>query len=692
MRLLFIILLFSIRLNATNYYVDAVGGADGNAGTSTGAAWQTISKVNSFQASFVSGDSILFKRGQSFTGTLRLNKDGTSGSRIVYGAYSTGANPIFDGFTTLTSWTSLGSNKYEKTISGQSEWLNMVLVDGVFCPVGRYPNFDPANNGWVDKIDSHTGLTSFVSSTISGYPSFVNGEVVVRKLHWIVDRLRVLSQTSNTVGVRPILTPSGQDPYGINDEWGFFFQNHVNTLDLHKEWSFDSTSNKITMYLSSDPTNYTIRVSNTDTLVDATLMDYIDFVNIDFQGANTIGVFMNSSSNIRWYNCNFNFMGVTAIKAAASDCSTFTIDGCGFTYINGTAIDGNSSNAWTIQNCTVNHIADVRGMSYSGDSQANFASYLGDGTTFKLNNLKNIGYIGLHYVESNILILNNVVDSFCIGRDDGAAFYTYGGSTYSNRKVFWNIVSNGIGDPYGVDPAVAGSSAYGLYTDDATNHITLAYNTVYNVTGAGYHFNGSDSVKIYGNTFYNNYVGFNLNGSQGGASANIVMKKNIFFQTDSAQYVGKVYQTGNAYTNWPGSIDSNWYCRPEWEPASVNSNGYNAGWPPIVHDGGIIEYYDGGLYKYVALANWQSYATNWDDNSQKSPNFVTTSNDTLYVNKTNGSVNTSTGGRMLKDIEGNIYDGSVTLQPFQGLLLFDVGAASGSPDPRGRKMRLKTRY
>ncbi len=47
--------------NATNYYVSNTGN-DGAAGTSTGAAWQTIAKVNA--SSFSPGDSILFKCGE----------------------------------------------------------------------------------------------------------------------------------------------------------------------------------------------------------------------------------------------------------------------------------------------------------------------------------------------------------------------------------------------------------------------------------------------------------------------------------------------------------------------------------------------------------------------------------------------------------------------------------------------------
>ncbi|MFC4776773.1 choice-of-anchor Q domain-containing protein [Paenibacillus sp. GCM10023252] len=80
----------------TIYYVDDVGGNDGNSGTSTGSAWKTISKVNSI-TSFQPGDQILFKRGGTFAGALQPKGSGSSGSPIKIGAYGSGSLPLIDG-------------------------------------------------------------------------------------------------------------------------------------------------------------------------------------------------------------------------------------------------------------------------------------------------------------------------------------------------------------------------------------------------------------------------------------------------------------------------------------------------------------------------------------------------------------------------------------------------------------------
>ena len=73
------------------YYVDAFDGDDGNTGTSERQAWQTLSKVS--QQTFGPGDTILFKRNQTFSGTLKLNGSGTKDYPITVDAYGGGEKP-----------------------------------------------------------------------------------------------------------------------------------------------------------------------------------------------------------------------------------------------------------------------------------------------------------------------------------------------------------------------------------------------------------------------------------------------------------------------------------------------------------------------------------------------------------------------------------------------------------------------
>ena len=78
-----------------NYYIDQIAGNDNNTGTTPSSAYQSIEKVN--QMTFAPGDSILFKRGGQWIGTLKPKGSGAPEKRIVIGAYGEGAAPSIDG-------------------------------------------------------------------------------------------------------------------------------------------------------------------------------------------------------------------------------------------------------------------------------------------------------------------------------------------------------------------------------------------------------------------------------------------------------------------------------------------------------------------------------------------------------------------------------------------------------------------
>jgi hypothetical protein len=111
---LFIQAVFCLNIShAATYYVDAVNGNDSWNGTSTGTAWKTINKVN--LSSFLPGDFILFKRGDTFRGNL-TPKSGSASGYITYGAYGTGNKPLLLGSISrklISDWTNVGTNLWQ---------------------------------------------------------------------------------------------------------------------------------------------------------------------------------------------------------------------------------------------------------------------------------------------------------------------------------------------------------------------------------------------------------------------------------------------------------------------------------------------------------------------------------------------------------------------------------------------------
>jgi hypothetical protein len=90
-----------IPVKAATYYVDSLSGSDTNTGLTQTSAWRTLEKVS--DTIFQPGDTILFKSGSSWIGTLSLHGSGTPNNPITVGRYGNGAKPLFQGEGKVTN-------------------------------------------------------------------------------------------------------------------------------------------------------------------------------------------------------------------------------------------------------------------------------------------------------------------------------------------------------------------------------------------------------------------------------------------------------------------------------------------------------------------------------------------------------------------------------------------------------------
>jgi hypothetical protein len=148
--LLFAILVISIPLFATNYYVKNSGN-DNNTGLSDAQAWATISKING--RTFSAGDSILFKAGDVWREEMDIPSSGTSGAYIGFARYGTGVNPQILGSKATTTWTDQGSNVWKSDITfsnpasyGENVDIHFILTNGTIK--------------WGSYVSSTSSLTS----------------------------------------------------------------------------------------------------------------------------------------------------------------------------------------------------------------------------------------------------------------------------------------------------------------------------------------------------------------------------------------------------------------------------------------------------------------------------------------------------------------------------------------------------
>jgi len=129
----------NIDLTYDGYYFVSNAGNDLYPGTSPDSAWATIAKVNA--ATFNAGDNILFNRGDEWRGeSITVGWSGTESNPITFGAYGTGAKPIINGASVITTWNESPANVWRTLAPIRTEnvssFYTVVVIDGQrFMPV-----------------------------------------------------------------------------------------------------------------------------------------------------------------------------------------------------------------------------------------------------------------------------------------------------------------------------------------------------------------------------------------------------------------------------------------------------------------------------------------------------------------------------------------------------------------------------
>ncbi|MGE5394960.1 MAG: right-handed parallel beta-helix repeat-containing protein, partial [Candidatus Saccharibacteria bacterium] len=632
-----IIVCFSMMSFGATYYVSNSGN-DSNSGLSTALPWQTLNKVNS--TNLMPGDQILFQRGNTFYGSLTLNNSGAAGSPITYGAYGTGVNPIITGFANVTSWTNLGNNIWESTnaVSGLSS-CNMVTINDVNVPMGRYPN-----TGYL-TFQSHSGQNSITSSSLSGTPNWTGGEVVVRIFKYFLSRAPISSQSGGTLQLSKNLI------YEPENGYGFFIQNNPQTLDVQNEWYYNPSTKKLRIYSATTPQNVKIA-----TIQDLVTMhaSYITFDNLTLTGANNCGIY-NYDANTSYLNIQNSTISFSGNKGVQVWNEHFTMENSVISDSNNAGLDlpAGNSNA-IIRNNTIQNSGVFAGMGmdneYCGINVANNANLI-----IEYNKIINTGYKAIGWWgSSNVLIKNNFIDTFCKILDDGGGIYT---SSASGGRITGNIVLNGIGTEEGtVNPQPSGT---GIYCDDYSTGLEIDNNTVSGVYGLGIFLHNTTYTNVHHNIAYDNGKQFATAENLSFGVNNVKVNYNQFIARTATQRCANFFSTSNNLTSM-GTMDYNYYARP------IDDNLTIAWYQPSIGGSGTL-----GTFE-----NWRSYM-NQELNSHKSPQSVTNLSDFQFEYNGTKTAKTVSLSRPMIDVKGTKYSGSITLQPFTSIVLFRDQTASG---------------
>ena len=545
---------------ATNYYFSSNGddSRSPQQASSPNTPWRSIKKLNEFFKQLQPGDSVLFKCGEEFVGTLNAGRAGASGKPIAFGSYGSGKKPVISGFLLLKNWSNKGNNLWEAECPTVNP-VNVLAINSISKHLGRYPNFNNENGGYL-KVESHYALDNIYNKTLAGQ-NWVGGEAVIRKNRWILDRDPIIIHSGNGIKTRPTSS------YEPKNNFGFFIQNHLGTLDQDGEWYYSKTTKKMYLYSTSNPSGKSVRASVLENVFIAHNFGYFSFSNISFEGANNTLIRLQNTSNITFNNCNMHFAGNMALNAISAD--NISITNSSIIEINniGLIFDPGSRYA-VIKNNKIRNIANMPGMGASGNESYHAIISRGGSSTIEQNVIDSIGYVVIRFEGNDVVIKNNLIDHFMTSKDDGAAIYTWKGEANKtpnyNRKIVGNIILNGKGEGLGTENKDHIIAA-GIYLDDNTDNVEVTDNSVAHCSYAGLYLHNTHDIRVQRNTFFDNGQQVSLAHDENAPNTplrNITFTDNVLFSNNAEQLVLKVRTIKNDIPSF-GLFNNNHYSRPK---------------------------------------------------------------------------------------------------------------------------------
>lgn len=659
-KILLLLILWTNIVQSKNYYFSSSTGDDTRStlqAQNSATPWMSLGKLNVFFSSLSAGDSVLFKRGDTFYGSIIVNKAGMLGTTINLGAYGSGAKPIITGFNNVAAWTNVSSNVWQST--GPVSTLptcNIISIGAVNYAMGRLPK----TGYWTILSTNNSTTITDATHLNAATTNWTGATVVVRELMYQVNAHPITSASGNTITF-------GAGSIPVN--WGYFIQNDTRACTQQNEWAYNSSTKKISMYSTSMPA--AVNVPSVDEAVNLNSKDYICFDNLDFQGYNTTGINTTSRAGIKIQNCSFSFIGRNGVYGYPNSAN-LTVTYNTFTDIGSIAIESGSSSNEVINYNTLLRIGHFAGMGSNGDRSYTGIVAHGDNGQVKYNSITDVGYCGIRWDGNSTIIQGNFVNHTTYIKDDGAGIYGFPDllgnvvQTFTTRTVRDNIVINcpgaAAGSPYG-------SQGCGIYMDGQAPNIRVIHNFVGNdnstTTGfLGIFINGGHDIFCDSNTTYNWASGYYIT-KIGGPIDNETLTHNIMVALTVNASCGLGQYTANyrpSASSMPSSFvaSNNVYAKP------LNQT---LGWIFSVMPGNACS----------TLAQWQT-TTGKDAGSTSSPMIIGTLNDLRFeYNETSTPKIVSLGGFNYIDMKGVNYPGTITIQPNSSAVLIKTTADNVAP-------------
>ncbi|MBK8551302.1 MAG: right-handed parallel beta-helix repeat-containing protein [Ignavibacteria bacterium] len=499
--------------------------------------------------SIVAGDQILFNKSDRFYGTVTITKSGTSGNEIVIGSYGSGPLPEITGKKIITGWTVHSGNIYKATLSATDTVANLYINNAIMTKA-RFPN-----TGFL-RTDHSSGNTGFYDAALTqsnGY--WNNADCKIRTKNWAYEIRKVSSFISGNVNF------SSPTVYSNYTNYGYYFDNKLELIDVQDEWYHDKTTGILYFYAPGGVNPNTLQIEAVIQRYGVNSNNnYVKVTNIKISGYTESGIRFYSGNNKSILGCYITQTGIYGIN----------LNGNNHIIENNTFEDNLSSGIFgvvtggSVRYNIFNRTGLIPGYGASGSGYAAISAGSFQNSVIEFNNIDSSGYIGISIAKTN-MVKNNILDYSCLVLNDGGGIYI---TNCDSLKIIGNLVFNTIGN-YSTS-GVSGSYSVGIYVNDKImKNSTIQNNTV---CYSGYmgilidHGTTLENNKIIGNTSYNNFGGQILFTDYSATSYipsfNTIMKHNIFYSLSVDQACLTLNGHRGSVISDYGTFDSNYYCNP----------------------------------------------------------------------------------------------------------------------------------
>jgi parallel beta-helix repeat protein len=688
------------------YYVSSSLGNDSNNGLSENSPYASVGKVNSLELQ--PGDIVRFKCGDTWrTDPLNITRSGSAGQPITFTSYPSGCSnqPVLSGTQQVSGWALAYGSIYVTDLAvganaGKFAYgVNQLFRQGTRLRLGRWPNLDAGDGGY-STIDGQPANDRFNDNELPS--GDWNGAVAhIKGMRWYILNREVTGSSLHSITVGESLDCWDGNCTG----WGYFLNNHLNTLDQEGEWYYDTSSHRLYLYTTGGvPGDGLIEgsvVLHADDrswggiVLGEDLGDEISFItieNLSLRGWFRHGIA--TPTNLAHYEIHDLVIQKNTIRDVDStgiNLGTWVYDpwderlagwrgGYNLTIrensiqrVNRMGIDSYARES-TISENSIQDVGLIENLGAAGlgcgfDAGGGLCTEDGDGIRIKVdqasdtgnymlikgNRLERIAYNGMDVFGHHNTLQYNFIRQACYAKGDCGGVRTFGSEDIDNTSVHdllfdENLILNTSGNTNGCHTTYRAEFGFGLYIDHYSRNVTLTGNTIISSTVSGILYQDSTGV-VMGNTLYNNSRGTMYSAQETLTSSPTYVSQhtgNILFSLQDRALT--LYAADNGRL---GTSDGNYFFNPYLEEHIQVDNAYS-------------------------LAGWQTYSGK--DASSKDAWFSLVSgqdpNSVIFYNDTSETKTIDLGYTLYLDLDQNPVYGSLALQPYQSKVLVISGEAA----------------